>query len=153
MNDLAKLLTEVTLLLAQKGVRTSTAKVIAETIRQLVHTDGQRVRRNLQKGMVSNIAWSGEGPLTYLAFLSDGLTSRAIATKKRLMLGRWRYDADYLPALATTRSEIIIPVLDAAGECVLGTVDVESEQPHAFDFSAQVRLEEFARLLRTFWIR
>ncbi|HXU16823.1 MAG TPA: hypothetical protein VN708_16940 [Terriglobales bacterium] len=37
----AKLLTEVTLLLAQKGVRTSTAKVIAETIRQLVHTDGQ----------------------------------------------------------------------------------------------------------------
>jgi hypothetical protein len=101
--------------------------------------------------MVSNIAWSGEGPLTYPAFpISDGLTSRAIATKKTVNVGEVANDADYLPALATTRSEIIIPVLDAAGECVLGTVDVESEQPHAFDFSAQVRLEEFARLLRPF---
>lgn len=103
---------------------------------------------------MSNIAWSGAGPPIYPAFpITRGLTSRAIAAKKTVNVGEGTNDADYLPALATTRSEIIIPVLDAAGGSVLGTVDVESEQPHAFDLAAQARLEECARVSRAFWIR
>ncbi|HKR86306.1 MAG TPA: hypothetical protein VJS37_19250 [Terriglobales bacterium] len=149
-----KLLTEVTLLLAQKGDRTPTAKAIAEAIRAAGSYRWTGIYDvDLREGMVSNIAWSGAGPPTYPAFpITRGLTSRAIAAKRTVNVGEVANDADYLPALATTRSEIIIPVLDAAGECVLGTVDVESEQPHAFDLAAQVRLEECARLLRTFWI-
>jgi putative methionine-R-sulfoxide reductase with GAF domain len=55
-----------------------------------------------------------------------------------------------LTALATTRSEIIIPVLDAAGHSVLGTIDIESERPHAFDSTAQGHLEECAIVLEAF---
>ena len=41
-------------------------------------------------------------------------------------------DPRYLTALGTSRSEIIVPILSDQGE-VVGTVDVESEQPNAFD--------------------
>jgi hypothetical protein len=60
-------------------------------------------------------------------------------------------DANYLTALPTTQSEIIIPVLSAAGDKVLGTIDVESERPYAFDASTQSWLEECANVLRAFW--
>ena len=60
-------------------------------------------------------------------------------------------DADYLTALPTTQSEIIIPVLSATGDKVLGTIDVESERPDAFDAHTQTSLEECANALRPFW--
>jgi putative methionine-R-sulfoxide reductase with GAF domain len=60
-------------------------------------------------------------------------------------------DGDYLMALSTTRSEIIVPVLDKARSLVAGTIDVESEQPHAFDAGTQQLLERCADLLEEFW--
>ncbi len=56
-----------------------------------------------------------------------------------------------MTALGTTRSEIIIPVLDVAGDCVLGIIDIESERPHAFDAEAQGELEKCAVVIRGLW--
>jgi L-methionine (R)-S-oxide reductase len=104
-----------------------------------------------ERGLVSNIAWSGPGAPEYPVFsITKGLTSRAIATKRAVNVGDVAGDADYLQALANTRSEIIIPVLAAADQKVLGTI-VESERPHAFDASTQSWLEECANALRAFW--
>ena len=83
--------------------------------------------------------------------LTNGLTSRAIATKKAVNVGNVANDPDYLTALATTRSELIIPILDATGHHVLGTIDVESEQANAFGSAIQAHLEECASVLRAFW--
>lgn len=61
-----------------------------------------------------------------------GLTSAAIAEKRTINVGNVHNDPRYLTALGTSRSEIIVPILSDQGE-VVGTVDVESEQPNAFD--------------------
>jgi len=147
------LLEQLTLLLTQEGNRIRTAKAIAEAIRVAGAYRWTGIYDvDLQNGVVSNIAWSGAGAPAYPTFpATNGLTSRAIAAKKTVNVGDVASDRDYLTALSTTRSEIIIPVLDATGECVVGTIDVESEHAHAFDSAAQARLEECANILRGFW--
>lgn len=108
---------------------------------------------DMDQGLVSNVAWSGAGAPEYPVFpISKGLTSRAIANKATVNVGDVQADPDYLTALSTTRSEIIVPVVDGRGE-VAGTIDVESERPHAFDISAQQTLEQCAETLKTFWRR
>lgn len=47
--------------------------------------------------------------------------------KKTVNVGDVASDPNYLTALSTTRSEIIVPVLDITNGCVVGTIDVESE--------------------------
>jgi len=109
---------------------------------------------DIQRGVVSNIAWSGTGPPEYPTFpLTKGLTSRAIAEKKTINVGDVTNAPEYLTAFATTRSEIIVPVLDVVRNSVVGTIDVESERSHAFDPSAQNQLEECAVVLRGLWER
>jgi L-methionine (R)-S-oxide reductase len=147
------LINEITSLVEKESSRAEKAKAIAEAIRAfgnyrwtgLYDVDNER-------GLVSNIAWSGTGAPEYPVFpITKGLTSRAIAAKKTVNVGDVTHDADYLPALGTTRSEIIVPVVAASGARVLGTIDVESERPDAFDAHTQTSLEECANALRPFW--
>jgi L-methionine (R)-S-oxide reductase len=56
-------------------------------------------------------------------------------------------DPRYLTALGSTRSEIIVPILSDEGE-VIGTIDVESERPNAFDWNTERLLEDCAVRLR-----
>jgi L-methionine (R)-S-oxide reductase len=60
-------------------------------------------------------------------------------------------DPRYLTAFGTTRSEIIIPVFDGEGRSVVGTIDVESEKPNAFDKDVQDLLEACSVVIRTLW--
>jgi L-methionine (R)-S-oxide reductase len=107
---------------------------------------------DIRLDIVSNIAWSGPAAPEYPVFsVTKGLTSRAIARKSTVNVGDVTNDSDYLAALATTRSEIIVPVLDIQRDTVIGTLDVESEYPNAFDSSAQSLLEECAVVLSGFW--
>ena len=147
------LLTEVASLLQQDLDRRSKAKAIAEAIRK---HGGYRWTGmydvDLRRGTVRNIAWSGAAAPEYPTFpATKGLTSRAIANKKTVNVGDVAGDPDYLTALSTTRSEIIVPVLDASDGRVIGTLDVESELPDAFDSAAQRWLEECAQVLKGFW--
>jgi GAF domain-containing protein len=105
---------------------------------------------DLEGGTVSNIAWSGpSGPEFPVFPITQGLTSRAIATKRTVNVGRVSEDPDYLTALATTQSEMIVPIM--AGERVVGTLDIESEQANAFDGEAQKRIEQYAALITSLW--
>jgi GAF domain-containing protein len=107
---------------------------------------------DMQRGLVSNVAWSGPAAPTYPTFpVTKGLTSRAIAEKRTVNVGNVANDPGYLTALDSTRSEMIVPVLDATGS-VIGTLDVESERRNAFDPAAQGLLEECARVLVAFWV-
>jgi putative methionine-R-sulfoxide reductase with GAF domain len=58
---------------------------------------------------------------------------------------------DYLTALGNTKSEIIVPVFDAQGLAVVGTIDVESETPNAFSPETQKLLEECAAVIQPLW--
>jgi putative methionine-R-sulfoxide reductase with GAF domain len=104
------------------------------------------------EGLVKNIAWSGEGAPEYPVFpLTKGLTSSAISFRRTINVGDVASDPRYLTALGSTRSEIIVPVLDATGGTVIGTIDVESEKENAFDAATQSLLESAANTLGPYW--
>jgi L-methionine (R)-S-oxide reductase len=105
-------------------------------------------------GTVTNIVWSGPGAPEYPAFsINEGLTGAAISTRKTVNVGDVAADPRYLTAFGTTRSEIIVPVFDGAGESVVGTIDVESDKPNAFSEDVQALLEGCASVIRPLWRR
>jgi L-methionine (R)-S-oxide reductase len=105
-----------------------------------------------RNGLVVNIAWSGPCAPEYPSFsITKGLTSRAVAGRRTINVGDVANDPDYLTALGSTRSEIIVPVLSETGDAVVGTIDVESERLNAFDREAQALLEQCAKALRDLW--
>jgi L-methionine (R)-S-oxide reductase len=147
-----RLLERIETILAAESSRGAKAGSIAEVIRD---DGGYRwvglydVDHNA--GMVMNIGWSGPNAPGFPTFpLTKGLTSRAIATKKTVNVGDVSSDASYLTALDSTRSEIIVPVLNGNGN-VVGTIDVESARVNAFDALAQERLEELSQRFASFW--
>jgi L-methionine (R)-S-oxide reductase len=103
-------------------------------------------------GLVRNVAWSGPGAPEHPTFpVTQGLTSAAIAQKQIVNVGDVSADPRYLTAFGTTRSEIIVPVFDQAGDHVLGTIDVESEEPHAFTKNIEDLLEACSKVIRPLW--
>jgi len=105
-------------------------------------------------GTVTNIVWSGPGAPEYPAFpIAMGLTGAAISARKTVKVGDVTTDPRYLTAFGTTRSEILVPVLDVAGKNVLGTIDVESERPNAFSEEVRVLLETCSNVIRLLWCR
>jgi L-methionine (R)-S-oxide reductase len=103
-------------------------------------------------GTVKNIVWSGPGAPEYPKFpITKGLTGAAISSRKTVNVGDVVADPRYLTAFGTTRSEIIVPVFDGAGESVVGTIDVESDKPNAFSEDVQALLEGCASVIRPLW--
>ena len=105
-------------------------------------------------GTVTNIVWSGLGAPEYPTFpITKGLTGAAISARKTVNVGDVAADPRYLTAFGTTKSEIIVPVFDGAGENVVGTIDVESSDPNAFSEDVQTLLEDCANVIRPLWRR
>ena len=105
------------------------------------------------RGEVRNLVWDGPAGPEYPTFpISKGLTSSAIAEKRTVNVGDVKSDARYLTALGSTRSEIIVPVFSDKGE-VIGTIDVESERPNAFDSDTEEMLENCAVVLSWLFVR
>jgi putative methionine-R-sulfoxide reductase with GAF domain len=103
-------------------------------------------------GLVKNVTWSGPGAPEHPTFpLTKGLTSAAVAQKQIVNVGDVTADPRYLTAFGTTRSEIIVPVLDGEGETVIGTIDVESEEPNAFNQDIQDLLRACSVVIRPLW--
>ena len=107
---------------------------------------------NYVKKIVENIVFSGPGAPEYLTFpITKGLTARAISNRQTVNVVDVSADPSYLTAFGSTRSEIIVPVFDRLNQKVVGTIDVESEQPSAFNDEVQFTLENLAKEIRTFW--
>jgi len=103
-------------------------------------------------GLVRNVSWSGSGAPEHPTFpLTQGLTSAAVAQRQVVNVGEVSADPRYLTAFGTTRSEMIVPVFDQAGNRVLGTIDVESEEPNAFTKDIEDLLEACSKLIRPLW--
>ena len=103
-------------------------------------------------GLVRNVTWSGPGAPEHPTFpLTKGLTSAAVAQKQIVNVGDVLADARYLTAFGSTRSEIIVPVFDEEGKSVVGTIDVESEEPNAFNKDVQDLLEACSVVIRPLW--
>lgn len=109
---------------------------------------------NHEKGVVTNLVRDGPSAPEYPEFpIGKGLTSRAIAARKTVNVGNVTNDPHYLTALGSTKSEIIVPIIDPEKSVVVGTIDVESEALDAFSAETETILEECARIIRPLWNR
>jgi L-methionine (R)-S-oxide reductase len=103
-------------------------------------------------GVVRSIVWSGPGAPEYPTFpITKGLTGAAIAERKTINVGDVAGDPRYLTAFGSTKSEIIVPVFDAARTNVVGTIDVESETVNAFGGDVQRLLESCSDVVQPLW--
>jgi GAF domain len=101
---------------------------------------------------VAIVAWSGLGPPAHPRFpVTQGLTAAAIATARPVVVDDVTDDPRYLDAFGDTQSEMIVPVLVGSGGAVRGTIDVESEKPHAFGNADRSLLAAAATAAAPLW--
>jgi GAF domain-containing protein len=93
------------------------------------------------------VAGTGDEPPAYPRFpITQGLCGAAFETRKAVVVGDVRRDPRYLPAFHTTRSEIIIPMVND-NEHVVAMLDAESEKLNAFGPEDRQFLERAAGLI------
>jgi L-methionine (R)-S-oxide reductase len=94
---------------------------------------------------IAILAFDGPGAPSHPRFpVTQGLSGAAVASGQTVVVGDVGKDPRYLTAFGSTRSEIIVPVVDRAGRKVIGTIDVESEEEDAFSEEDRAVLERCA---------
>ncbi|MEY2480403.1 MAG: L-methionine (R)-S-oxide reductase [Verrucomicrobiota bacterium] len=90
------------------------------------------------------MAGTGNEPVAYPRFpLSQGLCGAVLESGRALTVGDVRKDPRYLPTFHSTRSEIIIPIVNEDKK-IIGMLDAESEKPNAFSDEDRQFLERAA---------
>lgn len=94
------------------------------------------------------LAGTGEEPPTYRRFpVTQGLCGAVVESQETLVVPDVQKDARYLPTFWTTRSEIVVPIVQHSKKRVGGIIDVESDKVNAFTDDDQDFLEHAAGLL------
>ena len=98
------------------------------------------------------VAWSGPDAPAHPRFpRGQGLCGAAVLARSTIAVGDVTRDLRYLTTLGTTRSEIVVPILDPATGQVVGLLDVESDRVDAFGEEDRRCLEECAAALEPLW--
>lgn len=93
-------------------------------------------------------AHTGKTKPAYVQFpITQGLTAVAMETQKTVIVRDVSKDKRFLPNFWTTKSEIIVPIVDDEHEKVVGVINVESEKLDAFTKEDRDFLEGVARLI------
>jgi L-methionine (R)-S-oxide reductase len=142
--DEARLLEEVCRAADGSGDRARKAALIAGAIRRVGSYRWVGLYE-VTEGEIANLAFDGPGAPAYPRFpVTEGLSGAAVASGETVVVGDVSEDPRYLTAFGGTRSEIVVPILDCAGQKVVGTIDVESEEEDAFSEADRCALERCA---------
>jgi L-methionine (R)-S-oxide reductase len=77
--------------------------------------------------------------------LNRGICGAAASKKRSVIVDNVLDDPRFLACSATTRSEIVVPLMD--GETVLGEIDIDSDQPSYFTSDDRQMLEAIANVV------
>lgn len=88
-----------------------------------------------------------ESPVSVRFPVTQGLSGDAVRTRDTVVCNDVARDPRYLTAFESTGSEMIVPVLGAESGIVIGTLDVESDRPDAFDDDDRTFVESCATSL------
>ena len=77
--------------------------------------------------------------------LNQGICGAAASQKKTIIIDDVHADPRFLACSITTRSEIVVPLMDG-GTCI-GEIDIDSNRPSAFGEDDKVMLEEIAAVV------
>ena len=90
---------------------------------------------------------SGKEPPAYPRFpLTQGLCGAALESRKTVVVGDVRKDPRYLPGFHTTRSEIIVPMVNEHHH-IVGMLDADSDKVNAFGEEDRQFLERAGGLI------
>ena len=93
------------------------------------------------------LAGTGNEPPAYPRFpITQGLCGAALDSGKPVVVGDVHHDPRYLPTFHTTRSEIIVPMVNDHRR-ILGMLDAESEKLNAFGDEDRQFLERAGGLI------
>jgi putative methionine-R-sulfoxide reductase with GAF domain len=79
--------------------------------------------------------------------LTQGLSAEAVETRATVIVRDVSKEPKFLPNFWTTKSEVIVPIIDDEHDQVIGTIVAESAKVNAFDKSDRDFLEGVARLI------
>jgi GAF domain-containing protein len=97
---------------------------------------------------IGMIACTGETPPAFPRFALDrGLCGAAVAAKTIVNVSDVRNDPRWLTTFGSTRSEIVVPILELAADRPIGLIDVESDAWNAFSPDDEHFLSACARRL------
>ncbi len=77
--------------------------------------------------------------------LNKGICGAAASQKKSIIVDDVNDDPRFLACSITTRSEIVVPLMD--GDICLGEIDIDSNKPDNFTNEDRIMLEEIADLI------
>jgi L-methionine (R)-S-oxide reductase len=121
-------------------------KNVAEMIREARNYRWVGIYKVTPKEFVI-LTGTGEEPPAYPRFpLTQGLCGAVLESRKTVVVGDVRKDSRYLPTFHTTRSEIIIPIVNEQKH-VVGMLDAESEKTNAFGKDDRQFLERAAGII------
>ena len=79
--------------------------------------------------------------------VTQGLSAKAAEERRTVNVPDVRKEPCFLPNFWSTKSEIIVPIIDDEHDRVLGVINVESAKPNAFRKSDRDFLEGVARII------
>ena len=142
--DESHLLAEISRILEKNYGREEKAARVAEAIRRAGDYRWVGIYE-VMEDEIANVAFDGPGAPVYPRFpITQGLSGAAVASGETVFAGDVAEDPRYLTAFGSTRSEIIVPVVEGAKRKVVGTLDVESEEKDAFSEADRSALERCA---------
>ena len=151
MSESAPILKRLREILAIPGDRVGRARRIAAAIRD---TGGYRWVGiyDVSPDEIAVLAWSGPAAPAYPRFpSSQGLCGASVSSRATVAVGDVSRDPRYLTTLCTTRSEIVVPIIDRGSGPTVGLLDVESDLLDAFGEEDRRCLEECAAALAPLW--
>ncbi len=105
---------------------------------------------DVHRGEIVIAAWSGPAAPDSPRFpVEKGLCGDAIRSGRTVVVGDVTRDPRYLTTFESTRSEIVVPILDVVSGRARGTLDVESDRPDAFGAEDREFLEHCAAEIAT----
>ena len=141
-----KQLQELGAFVLASGCGSKQIKKVAEMIREARDYRWVGIYKVTQKEFVI-LAGTGKEPPAYPRFpVSQGICGAALESQKAIIVGDVRKDVRYLPTFHTTRSEIIIPIVNEQKK-IVGMLDAESEKTNAFQAEDRQFLERAAGLI------
>ncbi len=119
------------------------ATVACELHHGLEHFDWTGFYRVVEPGLLKVGPYQGEHGCLAIPF-TRGVCGRCARERQTQIVPDVALVPDHIACSSSTRSEIVVPVLDAAGR-VRAVLDVDSDMPAAFDETDARNLEEVCR--------
>jgi L-methionine (R)-S-oxide reductase len=144
--DTCKKLQEIGAFALAGGCTAKRLKQLAEMIRAARDYHWVGIYKVTKKEFVI-MTETGDQPPAYARFpITQGLCGAALESGKPVVVGDVRKDPRYLPAFHSTRSEIIVPMINEHKH-IVGMLDAESGKVNAFGDEDRKFLERAAGLI------